>query len=115
MAENKRQTGTYYELKAEEYLMQRGYKILASNYRIRSGEIDIIARKGEYICFIEVKYRTTSDFGNPLEAVDFRKQQQIRKVASVYLMKNKLTEWTPCRFDVIAFEGEKLTHIENAF
>ena len=112
---NKRQTGTSYEIKAEEYLMQKGYKILERNFRNRSGEIDIIAKDGEYFCFIEVKYRTTNDFGSPLEAVDYRKQNQIRKVAMYYLMKNKLSEWTPCRFDVIGFEGEKMTHIENAF
>lgn len=112
---NKRQTGTSYEIKAEEYLMHRGYKILERNFRNRSGEIDIIAKDGEYFCFIEVKYRTTNDYGSPLEAVDYRKQSQIRKVAMYYLMKNKLSEWTPCRFDVIGFEGEKMTHIENAF
>jgi len=112
---NKRQMGTSYEIKAEEYLMKKGYKILERNYRNRQGEIDIIAKDREYFCFIEVKYRTTNEFGNPLEAVDFRKQKQIRKVALYYLMKNKLSEWTPCRFDVIAFEGEKMTHIENAF
>lgn len=112
---NKRQTGTSYEIKAEEYLMQKGYKILEHNFRNRTGEIDIIAKDGEYFCFIEVKYRTTNDFGSPLEAVDYRKQNQIRKVAMYYLMKNKLSEWTPCRFDVIGFEGEKMTHIENAF
>ena len=78
-------------------------------------EIDLIAKKDGQIHFVEVKYRTTSDFGSPLEAVDFRKQNQIRKVAMYYLMKNKLTEWTPCQFDVIAFEGEKMTHLENAF
>lgn len=112
---NKRQMGTSYEIKAEAYLMQNGYKILERNFRNRQGEIDIIAKDKEYICFIEVKYRTTNDFGNPLEAVDFRKQNQIRKVALYYLMKNKLSEWTPCRFDVIAFEGEKMTHVKNAF
>lgn len=112
---NKRQMGTSYELKAETYLREKGYKILETNFRNRSGEIDIIAKDGEYFCFIEVKYRTTNDYGNPLEAVDFRKQNQIRKVAMYYLMKNKLSEWTPCRFDVIAFEGEKMTHVENAF
>lgn len=112
---NKRQTGTSYEIKAEEYLLKKGYKILERNFRNRSGEIDIIAKDGEYFCFVEVKYRTTNDFGNPLEAVDYRKQNQIRKVAMYYLMKNKLSEWTPCRFDVIGFEGEKMTHIENAF
>lgn len=115
LSQNKRQTGTAYELKAEEYLLGNGYKILDRNFRNRSGEIDLIAKKEGYICFIEVKYRTTSAHGSPLEAVDTRKQNQIRKVAMYYLMKNKLSEWTPCRFDVIAFEGEKMTHIENAF
>jgi len=95
--------------------LQKGYKILERNFRNRGGEIDIIAKDKDYFCFIEVKYRTTNEFGSPLEAVDFRKQNQIRKVALYYLMKNKLSEWTPCRFDVIAFEGEKLTHVENAF
>ena len=112
---NKRQTGAAYELKAEEYLLGNGYKILERNFRNRSGEIDLIAKKEGQIHFIEVKYRATFDFGSPLEAVDFRKQNQIRKVAMYYLMKNKLSEWTPCQFDVIAFEGEKMTHLENAF
>lgn len=112
---NKREIGTTYELKAEEYLLQKGYKILERNFHNRSGEIDIIAKDKEYFCFIEVKYRTTNAFGSPLEAVNFKKQNQIRKVALYYLMKNKLSEWTPCRFDVIAFEGEDMTHIENAF
>jgi len=112
---NKRQTGTSYEIKAEEYLLQKGYKILERNFRNRSGEIDIIAKDGEYFCFVEVKYRTTNDYGSPFEAVHVRKQNQIRKVAKYYLMKNKLSEWTPCRFDVIGFVGEEMTHIENAF
>lgn len=115
LSQNKRQTGTAYELKAEEYLLGNGYKILERNFRNRGGEIDLIGKKDGQIHFIEVKYRTTSDFGSPLEAVDVRKQNQIRKVAMYYLMKNKLSEWTPCQFDVIAFEGEKLTHVENAF
>ena len=112
---NKRQTGTSYEIKAEEYLIQKGYQILERNFRNRSGEIDIIAKDGEYFCFIEVKYRATNAYGSPLEAVDFRKQNQIRKVANYYLMRNQLSEWTPCRFDVIGFVGEEMTHIENAF
>ena len=115
LSANKRQTGTSYEIKAEEYLLQNGYKILERNFRNRSGEIDIIAKDGEYFCFIEVKYRTTNDFGNPFEAVDYQKQNPIRKVANYYFMKNKLSEWTPCRFDVIGFVGEEMMHIENAF
>lgn len=112
---NKRQTGASYEIKAEEYLIEKGYRILERNFQNRSGEIDIIAKDGECFCFIEVKYRTTNDFGSPFEAVDIRKQKQIRKIAEYYLMKQKLNEWTPCRFDVIGFVGEEMTHIENAF
>lgn len=113
--ENKRKVGARYEQKAIEYLQEQGYSILERNYQNRSGEIDIIAKKKEYICFIEVKYRTTSRYGNPLEAVDARKQKQIRSVAQYYLMRHKGNAWTPCRFDVIAFVGENMTHIENAF
>lgn len=113
--ENKRATGAFYEQKAGAFLEQKGYVILERNFRNRNGEIDIIARDGEYLCFIEVKYRTTNDWGNPLEAVDARKQNQIRRIAQYYMMKQGMSEWTPCRFDVIAFEGEQITHIENAF
>lgn len=112
---NKRQVGSDYEQRAAKYLKEKGMSILEMNYRNRGGEIDIIAKDGEYICFIEVKYRTTSQYGSPLEAVNFRKQQQIRKVALYYLMRQGFSEWTPCRFDVIAFEGEELMHLENAF
>ena len=115
LSANKRQTGTAYEIKAEEYLIEKGYRILERNFQNRNGEIDIIAKDGEYFCFIEVKYRTTNEFGSPFEAVDVRKQKQIRKVAAYYLMKQKLNEWTPCRFDVIGFVGDEMTHIENAF
>lgn len=114
-SKNKRQIGTIYEIKAEEYLLQNGYTVLERNFRNRSGEIDLIVKKEGQIHFIEVKYRTNADYGNPLEAVNFHKQTQIRKVAMYYLMKNKLSEWTPCQFDVIAFEGEHMTHLENAF
>ena len=112
---NTRQIGSEYEQQAAEYLEEKGMTILEMNFRNRGGEIDIIARDGEYICFVEVKYRTTNQFGSPLEAVTYRKQQQIRKVALYYLMRKGLNEWTPCRFDVIAFEGKEITHIENAF
>ena len=112
---NNRQVGSNYEQLAAEYLKEKGMTILEMNFHNRSGEIDIIAKDGEYICFVEVKYRTTNQYGSPLEAVNYRKQQQIRKVALYYLMRNGLNEWTPCRFDVIAFEGDEITYIENAF
>ena len=112
---NKRQIGTEYEQKAVALLLEKGYKILEMNYRNRMGEIDIIAKQGEYLCFVEVKFRTDNTFGSPLEAVDAKKQKQIRKVAKYYLMSHGKNEWTPCRFDVIAYEGKEITHLENAF
>lgn len=112
---NKRQVGNDYEKRAATFLEDNGYKILEMNYRNRNGEIDIIAKDGEYICFVEVKFRSSMAYGSPLEAVDYKKQNQIRKVAIFYLMSHGLSEWTPCRFDVIAFVGEEMTYIENAF
>ena len=113
--DNKRQIGVEYEQKAVEYLIENGYTILERNFRNRCGEIDIIARHKGVIIFLEVKFRTTNIYGSPLEAVDWRKQNQIRRVAQFYLMCHGLSEWTSCRFDVIAFEGDEMTHIENAF
>ena len=115
MDKNKRKVGALYEEKAVEYLCQHVYSILERNYRNRSGEIDIIAKCGEYICFTEVKYRTTERYGSPLEAVDVRKQKQLRQVARYYLMCHGLGDDTACRFDVIAFSGEEIVHVENAF
>lgn len=112
---NKRQIGTDYEELAEKYLIEHGYNILQKNFRSRVGEIDIIAMDKEYYCFIEVKYRSTGSCGSALEAVTLAKQKVIRKVALYYMMINKLDEWTPCRFDVVAIDGDEITLIKNAF
>ena len=72
---NKRQLGTVYEQKAAAYLQQQGYEILECNFRCRLGEIDIIAREGGYLCFVEVKYRSGDGYGSPLEAVGVYKQR----------------------------------------
>lgn len=112
---NKRQLGGEYEKLAAEYLKAQGYVILEQNYRCRSGEIDLIARDGEYLCFIEVKYRRGISCGSPLKAVGLHKQMQILKVARYYLMKKKLNLDTACRFDVVAIEGNEITLLRNAF
>ena len=104
-----------YEKLAAEYLKAQGYVILEQNYRCRSGEIDLIARDGEYLCFIEVKYRRGTTCGSPFEAVGLHKQMQILKVARYYLMKKKLNLDTACRFDVVAIEGNEITLLRNAF
>ena len=111
---NRRETGTQYEERAAEYLIAQNYQILERNYRIRSGEIDIIARDGTILVFIEVKYRKNDESGNPLEAVDIRKQRKIIKVARYYLYQKKYGD-VPCRFDVIGICGSHIEHIKDAF
>ena len=114
-SENKRQIGTAYEQLAAAYLMEQGYEIVTLNYRIRTGEIDIIAKDGEYLCFVEVKYRANGSLGSGLQAVDVRKQRTIIRVARYYMMQHGLDEWTPCRFDVVSIDGKEITLIQNAF
>lgn len=111
---NNRRTGALYEQAVGAYLVCHGYEVLEYNYRCRAGEIDIIAREGEYLVFCEVKYRSDGRKGNPLEAVDARKQRTIFRCAMHYLAEHRLGD-VPCRFDVIGIEGEEMTHIKNAF
>lgn len=112
---NKRETGSRYEDAAVAYVEALGYHILERNYRDRYGEIDIIARDGSYVVFLEVKYRRDEGLGYPEEAVDKRKQQRIRHTASFYLYRSGLGEETPCRFDVVSIMGNKIKVIKNAF
>lgn len=113
--QNKRSTGTEYEAKTAEYLIQQGYSILQRNYRCRFGEIDIIAKDGKYLVFVEVKYRGTTACGSPFEAVDYKKQKKISKVAQYYCMKHGYDETMPCRFDVAGFRQDQILYITNAF
>ena len=112
---NKRSLGSNYEKQAADYLVQHGYEILEMNYRNRQGEIDIIAKEDDIICFVEVKFRSGTDFGRAAEAVNRKKQLTIVRVAQYYLMKHNYSEWTPCRFDVVAIEGENISLIRNAY
>ena len=91
MENNRRAVGTWYERKAGEYLEALGYEIIQYNYRCKKGEIDLIARDGEYLVFCEVKYRSKAVMGHPLEAVGFHKQQVISRCALWYLTLRQLT------------------------
>lgn len=112
---NKRAIGTEYETVAAKHLERLGYRIVARNYRCRAGEIDLIARHGAYLVFIEVKYRADARNGYGAEAVDCRKQERIVRAARWYLMEKHIPENQPCRFDVVSFLGEEISVIENAF
>lgn len=99
------------------YLIRNGYEIVQTNYRVKSGEIDIIARSGEYIVFVEVKYRKGHGFAYPREYVDIHKQGRIKKAAMHYILSEGLDE--ACfRFDVIEVTGVgefKVEHLMDAF
>jgi putative endonuclease len=85
-------------------LERRGYAILTRRYRTRHGEIDIVARDGDTIVFVEVKAKETDEFGTAAEAVTIRKQRRIVSMSVDYLARNRLTA-KPCRFDVVAIDG----------
>lgn len=112
---NKRKLGAAYEIKAAAYLEKMGYTIVEKNYRCRIGEIDIVVRDNPYLVFVEVKYRTDSKMGYPIEAVDSKKQCKISKVADYYRMCHGLPEDTACRFDVVVVMEETISHYKNAF
>lgn len=110
-----RERGRRYEVFAARYLCSRGYQILAQNFRCGQGEVDIIAREGKYLVFVEVKYRRNLGTGFPAEAVDGKKQQRIRQAARYYLYRNHYGEEIPCRFDMVSIVGEKISLIQDAF
>jgi len=120
LRKNNRLTGLTGEKAAVEYLENVGYEILETNYRYgRLGEIDIIARENEYLCFVEVKTRNNLLFGLPSEAVDWKKQNKIRQMALLYTKMHKL-ENGKIRFDVVEVLLDKagkptVNLIRNAF
>lgn len=85
---------------SQNFLIESGYTILDRNFRCKTGEIDIIAKDGNFICFIEVKTRCGNLFGSPCEAVTYSKQQRISTTAQMYILKKKLFRFY-FRFDVI--------------
>lgn len=112
---NKREIGKKYELIAKNYLIDNNYEILENNFTCKIGEIDIIAKNDDYICFIEVKYRDAKSLAKGLYAVNKYKQNKIYKTAQVYLLSKKLSQSTACRFDVVSIDGDDITLIKNAF
>ncbi len=115
-------TGQCGEDAAAAFLKKKGYKIIERNYRNKIGEIDIIAKNGENLVFVEVKTRKNEEFGTPAEAVTYYKKQKIVNTAKFYLYKNPTT--LNIRFDVIEvygnFDGitftlEEINHYEQVF
>ena len=113
--QNRRRTGQLYERKAAAYLSACGYSILETNFYSHHGELDIIAKDGDTLVFVEVKYRKDTSMGSPWEAVDRRKQQRMYYAAQYYMITHKYGQNTKCRFDVVSILGEDIHVFKNAF
>ena len=121
MPSDRKLLGAFGEDAACEYLRRRGYRLLGRNYACRQGEVDVIARKGQYIVFVEVKLRKNADFGTAAEFVTAAKQQRVIFAARRWLAANP-TDLQP-RFDVIevyAPQGldtkkPEIHHLEDAY
>lgn len=101
----KRRVGNIGEKIAEDFLRLQGYVILEKNFYYQHGEIDIIAKDGEALAFIEVKLRRSDKFGAPEESVTPKKQEVIRRTAEGYVHTKNL-ENVNCRFDVVSITAK---------
>jgi putative endonuclease len=108
MTEHQHAVGKAGEEVAVQYLCQQGYQILERNYRCRLGEIDLIARDGRTLAFIEVKTRRSQRFGPAAAAVTLEKQRHLIKASQVYLIQKREAH-ALCRFDVVTIEMDAQT------
>ena len=114
-------TGAWGEAIAAEYLRKKHYRIVASGFHSRFGEIDLIVKNRKYLVFVEVKLRKSSAYANARDYVDKKKQDRLRMTASIYLSENPTD--LPARFDVIeiyapegtATASPEILHMEDAF
>ena len=111
---NSRMIGSGAETLAAAYIEENGMKLLARNFHFGREEIDLIARDGGTLVFIEVKYRFYTRRGLPAEAVNKTKQRSIARAAVYYMKTNGLLN-SRVRFDVAAVLGDEITYIKNAF
>jgi putative endonuclease len=93
------------EERGEEYLIQKGYRVVTRNFRAQGGEIDRIAWDGEILCFIEIRSRSSTTWGRAVESVGPRKQARLIRTAQIYL--TRFQDQPPsCRFDVLGIQRE---------
>ena len=111
---SRRSFGSEGEHLVRDYLTGQGYKVADMNYRRGPGEIDVIARQGKTVVFIEVKRRTDDRYGRPAEAVTAQKRGRIVRTALLYLQERQCDD-APVRFDVVELSPGRINHIEGAF
>ncbi|MEB4676941.1 YraN family protein [Enterobacteriaceae bacterium G50] len=111
-----KQTGDAAELHARRWLEGQGLTFIAANFRDRGGEIDLIMRDGTVTVFVEVRYRTSGAYGGAAASVTRSKQHKLLHTAQLWLARhNGSFDTVDCRFDVVAFTGNDVEWLKNAF
>ncbi|QYJ78615.1 YraN family protein [Shewanella acanthi] len=105
--------GQQAETLAQHYLEQQGLSFVERNVRYPFGEIDLVMRQARQWIFVEVKYRSSNQFGGALQALSKAQIGRVRMAASHYLQQHKLD--VPCRFDVVAIDGTQIQWLVDAF
>lgn len=108
------EVGATSEDRAARYLVRQGYRIVERNYRCKVGELDIVARDGDVLVFVEVRSRRSTAYGSALEAVGWHKQRKVSRVALAYLASRR-PRFAEARFDVVAITGDELVHVKDAW
>ncbi|WP_395007383.1 YraN family protein [Undibacterium sp.] len=108
---SKQRSGDAAEQQALLHLQAQGLRLLQRSFLCKGGEIDLIMRDDKHVVFIEVRQRSSKQFGGALASITLSKQKRLVHAAQVYLKNMK--PLPPCRFDVVAFEGEELIWLQN--
>lgn len=112
------ETGVKGEQIAEKFLLEKGYEVLHRNWCSGKKEVDLIAEKGDVVVFVEVKTRTTTGFGFPEDAVDYRKQAFLKEAATAFL--DEFPAYKKLQFDIVSIHLasdriKEIVHFEDAF
>ena len=108
------EVGATGEDRAADHLVRNGFRIVERNYRCKLGELDIVARDGSTLVFVEVRSRRDAEFGSALDAINVHKRRKVTKVAMFYLARRQ-PKFREARFDVVAITGPELVHIKDAW
>lgn len=113
---SRQQAGAHYELQARRFLERKGLRFIAANVHLRGGEIDLIMKQHKVIVFVEVRYRRSSHFGGAAASITRSKQQKLLLAARNWLARTSGSfDTVDCRFDVVAFTGNEIEWLTNAF
>lgn len=112
---NKHEVGDLHEEMACTFLEGQGISVLKRNFRIRGGEIDIIARDGDCLAFVEVKFRSFDNYGGADHAISAVKQKRVRAAAGAFLREKGMQGCRYARFDAVLMNGEEIRYIKNAW